>query len=128
MLAINEKWNLLNFFLFKEKNHSTSMRATARYTQNFFKIWVWKITFMLRRVIPVSTCRRTPYVHTEGTEIANIRHRIHIFSCVLAMSQHSQKAIKIAIFPNFFFREKVQKISFRMTGSDCLNSSWLFFS
>ena len=35
MLAINEKWNLLNFFLFKEKNHSTSMLAIARYTRNF---------------------------------------------------------------------------------------------
>ena len=126
MLAINEKWNLLIFFLFKEKNHSTSMRATARYTRNFFKIWVWKIISMLRRVR--STCSRTPYVHTEGTEIANIRHKNHNFSCVLSMSQHNQKPKKIAIFPKFFFREKVQKISFRMTGSDCLNSSWLFFS
>ena len=126
MLVINEKWNLLIFFLFKEKNHSTSMRATARYTRNFFNIWVWKIISMLRRVR--STCSRTPYVHTEGTEIENIRHKNHIFSCVLAMSQHSQKPSKSAIFSKLFFREKVQKISFRMLCSDCSNSSRLFFS
>ena len=111
MLAINEKWNLLNFFLFKEKNHSTSMRATARYTRKFFKIWVWKIIYMLMRVR--STYSRTPYVHIEGTEIENIRHKNHIFSCVLAMSQHSQKPSKSAIFSKIvFFAKKFKKFPF----------------
>ena len=81
---------------------------------------------MLRRVR--STCRRTPYVHTEGTENENIRHKNHNFSCVLAMLFHSQKASKSRFFQKFYFREKVQKISFRMPCSDCSNSSRLFFS
>jgi len=74
-------FQIFNFFLFKEKNHPTSMRATARYIASIFKIWVWNIISMLRRVR--STCGRTPYVHTEGTEIWNIRHKFLKFLCLL---------------------------------------------
>ena len=35
---------------------------------------------------------------------------------------------KVPFFQKYFFREKVQKISFRVLCSDCSNSSWLFFS
>ena len=88
----------------KEKNDSTSEQATARYTWNFFKIWVSRIISYLRRVR--STCRRTSYVHTEGTENENIRHKNPNFSCVLAISHHSQKPSKSAIFSKFFFSRK----------------------
>ena len=95
------------FFLFKEKNDSTPERATARYTWNFFKIWVSRIISYLRRVR--ITCRCISYVHTEGTENENIRHKNPNFSCVLAISQHSQKPSKIAIFSKMFFSRKSSK-------------------
>ena len=74
-----------------------------------------------------STCRRTSYVHTEGTKIANVRHKNQDFSCILAMSYHSQKPLKIAIFQKKIFREKVRKKSFRMMFLDFPNSFWLYF-
>ena len=96
-----------HFFLFKEKNDSTSERATAPYFWNFCKIWVSRNTSMLRRVR--STCRRTPYVHTEGTENENIRHKNHNFSSVLAMLFNSQNTVKIAIFSKILFLRKSSK-------------------
>ena len=64
---------------------------------------------MLRRVR--STCRRTSFVHTEGTKIENTRHKNHDFNCILAMSHHSQKVVKSAIFSkNFFSRKSTEKI------------------
>ena len=80
---------------------------------------------MLRRVR--STCRRTSYVHTEGTKIANVRHKNQDFSCILAMSYHSQKPVEIAIFSKIFFREEVRKKSFRMIPIEFPNSFWLYF-
>ena len=66
---------------------------------------------MLRRVR--STCMRIPYVHTEGTKIANVRHKNQDFSCILAMSYHTKKPVKIVIFSKkIFFREKVRKNPF----------------
>ena len=98
-----------HFFLFKEKNDSTSERARAPYFSNFCKIWVSRNIFMFRRVR--STCRRTSYVHTEGTKIANIRHKNHDFSCIFAISHHSQKPVNIAIFSkNVFSRKSSEKI------------------
>ena len=93
-----------HFFLLKEKNDSTSGQATVRYTWNFFTIWVSRIISYLRRVR--STCRCTSYVHTEGTENENIRHKNLNFSCVLAISHHSQKSSKSAIFSKIFFSRK----------------------
>ena len=93
-----------NFFLLKEKNVLTSGRATAPYIANIFKIWVLGIIFMLRRVR--STCVWTPCVHTEGTEIADIRHKNRNFSCILAMSNHSQISSNFIIFSKIFFSRK----------------------
>ena len=122
-----KKLNLksLTFFLLKEKNDSTFERARAAYFGNFCKIWVSRNISMLRRVN--CTLGRTPYVHTEGTKIANVMHKNHIFRCILAMSQHSQKPVKIVIFSKFFFCEKVRKKSFRMIPIGCSNSFWLIF-
>ena len=100
----------LQFFSSKSKNHPTSERATAPYFWNFCKIWVSMNISMLRRVR--TTRRRTPYVHTEGTKIANVRHKNRDFSCILAMSYHSQKPIKIAIFSKIFFAKKYVKNPF----------------
>ena len=100
-------FSLCNFFSSKRKNHPTSERATAPYFWNFCKIWVSGIISMLRRVR--STCRCTSCVHTEGTEIANIRHKNHDFSCILAMFDNSQNTVKMAIFSKFFFSRKNSK-------------------
>ena len=118
-------FSFCNFFSSKRKNHPTLEQATALYFWNFCKIWVSGIISWFRRVR--STCRRTSYVHTEGTKIENIRHKNHDFSCILAISHHSQKVVKMAIFSKFFFREKIQKTSFRMIHIEFPNSSWLCF-
>ena len=103
-------FSFCNFFSSKRKNHPTSERATAPYFWNFCKIWVSRNISMLRRVRTI--CRRTSYVHTEGTKIANVRHKNQDFSCILAMSYHSQKPVEIVIFSNFFFAKKYVKNPF----------------
>ena len=119
-------FSFCNFFSSKRKNHRTSGRVLALYIQNFCKIWVSRNISMFRRVR--STCRSTYYMHTDGTKIENIRHKIHDFSCILAMSHHNQKVAKMAIFSKIcFFLEKVQKKSSRMSPIAYPNSLWLFF-
>ena len=112
MLAINEKWDLLNFFLQKEKNHPTSRRATAHYFRNFCKIWVSGIISMLRRVR--STSRRTPCVHTSGTANENKMLKNCLFFDLLAYRAYSQNIAKIANFSKKKFSRKSSKNS----GSD----------
>ena len=122
-----------HFFLLKQKNDSTSERATAPYFWNFCKIWVSEIISYLRRVR--STCRRTSYVHTEGTENENIRHKNHNFSCFLAISHHSQKPAKNAIFSKYFFFEKKfnkfpfeRRVPIALTPHGCLCGSRAVFT
>ena len=97
-------FSFCNFFSSKRKNHPTLEQTTSLYFWNFCKIWVSRNISMLRRVR--STCRRTLYVHTEGTKIENIRYKNHNSSYILAMSHHSQKPSKSAIFSKIFFSRK----------------------
>ena len=103
-------FSFCNFFSSKRKNHQTSGRVSALYFRNFCKIWVSRNISMIRRLR--FTCRRTSCVHTEGTEIENIRHKIHIFSCILAISHNSQKPSKSAIFSKKIFAKKFKKFPF----------------
>ena len=107
---LKKKLSLKNstFFLFKKKNTQSLMRATARYIWNFFKIWVWRIISMLRRIR--STYRRIPYAHSKGTKIANIRHKNGGFWLILAELRHSEKAAKMSNFSKNVFSRKSSKI------------------
>ena len=107
MLTINEKVNLLTFFLFKEKNHPTLGSTRTAYTWNFFKIWVWRIISMFWRFR--STYRIISYLHTEGTEIWNIRHKNPFFHCKSAMMPLHQFLWKMMIFSKIFFSRKSSK-------------------
>ena len=107
-MQVNKKcFSCWNSFSSKRKNHRTSGRVSALDFQNFCKIWVSRNISYLRRVR--STCRSTSYVHTEGTENENIRHKNDIFSCILAISHNSQKPSKSAIFSKLFFSRKSSK-------------------
>ena len=114
----------LTFFLLKEKNGSTSERARAAYFWNFCKSWVSRNISMFRRVR--STCRRTSYVHKEGTEISYIRHKNRKFLCLLCATCVPGVCAQCVHILGGATHLLIQHLSFPTPCPDCSNSSWLF--
>ena len=79
---------------------------------------------MFRRVR--STCRRTSYEHTEGTEISYIRHKNRKFLCLLCATCVPGVCAQCVHILGGATHLKIQHLSFPTPCPDCSNSSWLF--